>query len=59
MTIDRKAWTFRRNAPLSDFLTIEELLANIIQTVRSELCLSDVKCVSHVCVSGQSFAFQM
>ncbi|KAK7090735.1 alpha-L-fucosidase-like [Littorina saxatilis] len=33
MTIDRKAWTFRRNAQLSDFLTVEELLAEIIQTV--------------------------
>ncbi|KAK7484423.1 hypothetical protein BaRGS_00024308 [Batillaria attramentaria] len=33
MTIDRYAWTFRREAKLSDFLTIEELLTSVIETV--------------------------
>lgn len=33
MTIDRYAWTFRRNANLADFLSIEELLTSIIETV--------------------------
>ncbi|CAL8070941.1 unnamed protein product, partial [Orchesella dallaii] len=33
MTVDKNAWTYRRNARLSDFLTPEELISTIVQTV--------------------------
>ncbi|XP_054156458.1 alpha-L-fucosidase-like [Oppia nitens] len=33
MTIDRNAWTYRREAQLQDFLTPHELIATIVQTV--------------------------
>nr|CAH7755776.1 unnamed protein product [Callosobruchus chinensis] len=33
MTIDRKSWGFRRDANLSDFFTIEELLYELASTV--------------------------
>lgn len=33
-TIDKTAWTFRRNAKLSDFNTIEELLQKLVSVVR-------------------------
>lgn len=33
MTLDRKSWGFRRNANLSDYLTINELLTTLAQTI--------------------------
>lgn len=33
MTIDHYSWGYRRNAPLSNYLTIEELLKTFITTV--------------------------
>ena len=33
-TVDKSAWTYRRNVKLSDLHTVEELLAILVQTVR-------------------------
>ncbi|CAG2168588.1 unnamed protein product, partial [Oppiella nova] len=33
MTVDKNAWTFRRDVQLSDFLTPHELIATLVQTV--------------------------
>jgi alpha-L-fucosidase len=35
MTIDRRSWGFRREAPLSDYLNIEDLITILAETVRS------------------------
>lgn len=34
MTVDKKAWTHRRQIQIEDVLTIEELLTEIAETVR-------------------------
>ena len=34
MTIDRYSWGFRREATLQDYLSIEELLEELVTTVR-------------------------
>ena len=39
MTVDKKAWTHRRQIQIEDVLTIEELLAEIAETVRSVVCI--------------------
>ena len=33
MTLDKHSWGFRRDATLSDFLTIEDLLTQLASTV--------------------------
>lgn len=33
LTIDRRSWGFRRNAPLSDYMAIEELIEELVKTV--------------------------
>ena len=39
MTIDGEAWTYRRDAKLSDFLSPEKLVATLVETVRYMLLL--------------------
>ena len=34
MTVDRKSWGFRREAVLTDYLSIEEILENLVTVVR-------------------------
>ena len=33
MTLDKKSWGFRRNAPATDYLTIDELLTIMAETI--------------------------
>jgi len=35
MTIDRRSWGYRRDAVLADYLSIEQLITQLAQTVRS------------------------
>lgn len=34
MTIDKHSWSYRRDVRLEDFLTIEDLLSQLVSTVR-------------------------
>ena len=34
MTIDRRSWGFRRETNLKDYLSIEELIKQLVSTVR-------------------------
>lgn len=41
MTLDKSSWGFRRNAVLSDYLTTDELITTLAQTVRSVSLVSE------------------
>ena len=34
MTVDKLSWGYRRNADIMDYLTIQELLYQLVSTVR-------------------------
>jgi alpha-L-fucosidase len=38
MTIDKKSWGYRREAKLEDYLTVQELIALMAETVRYGAC---------------------
>jgi len=50
MTIDRKAWTHRRNAVLADYLTPHDIITALVETVRCAFILYNRKCLS-LCLS--------
>ena len=58
MTVDRHAWTYRRDTTLASYLTIEELVEDLVTTVRlaslsmCHHCLCyHCQCVTTVCVT--------
>lgn len=44
MTVDRRSWGFRRNAKLADYLSMEELLTTLAETIS---CGGNVQTYAH------------
>jgi len=46
MTIDRNSWGYRRNAAYSDYLTVSEIIVQLVETVRL-LRILQISVVTH------------
>ena len=57
MTLDKKAWVFRREAPVSDYFTIHELLQIMAETISCggecmESCLLKLRAITATNISN-------